>query len=175
MLLMMLIRLQNFIWRSCFHDQQSWFGMTEIHKSGAVYLRIARVVMYFVAFVILNLTPVISDASEIIPKAIFNVGYQVLDLKYLKDEQVKTLTVAVWYPTSAKPKPHNYGGPTEGKIAVGAAPLNEDSPYPFLVFSHGYGGSGLGAVFFTEALAAHGWIVACPDHYCEDPIHAVYG
>ena len=34
-----------------------------------------------------------------------------------------------------------------------------------MVFSHGYGGGGLGAVFFTEALAARGWIVAAPDHH----------
>jgi predicted dienelactone hydrolase len=33
-----------------------------------------------------------------------------------------------------------------------------------LVFSHGYGGSGIGSAFFTEALAARGWIVAAPDH-----------
>ena len=33
-----------------------------------------------------------------------------------------------------------------------------------LVFSHGYGGSGLGAVFFFEQLAALGWVVAAPDH-----------
>jgi len=106
-----------------------------------------------------------SDAKEELSQPLFNVGYQVLDLKYQKDGQEQTLTVAVWYPTAAQPKAHNYGGPTSGNVAINAAPRAEGGPYPFLVFSHGYGGSGLSAVFFTEALAARGWIVACPDHH----------
>jgi predicted dienelactone hydrolase len=95
----------------------------------------------------------------------FNVGYQVLDLKCRKDGQEQTLTVAVWYPTAEQPQWHAYGGPTSGNVATDAMPLAEDAPYPLLVFSHGYGGSGISAVFFTEALAARGWIVACPDHH----------
>ncbi len=94
----------------------------------------------------------------------FSVGFQVLDIGYQKGGQEQTLTVAVWYPTEAKPKVHNYGGPTSGKVALNAKPDPARGPYPLLVFSHGYGGSGLGSVFFTEALAARGWIVACPDH-----------
>jgi len=95
----------------------------------------------------------------------FNVGYQVLDLDYRKEGREKALAVAVWYPTAARPKTHNYGGPTSGNIAVDAAPHAEKGPYPLLVFSHGYGGSGLGVVFLAEALAARGWIVAAPDHH----------
>jgi len=95
---------------------------------------------------------------------LYNVGYKVLDFKFRKKNQKETLTVAVWYPTAAEPKLHNYGGSTAGRVAVDAALLSEKGPYPLLVFSHGYGGSGLGAVFFTERLAAHGWIVAAPDH-----------
>lgn len=105
-----------------------------------------------------------SDAKERSAQTHFNVGYRVLDFKYRSGGQDKTLTVAVWYPTAANPKSHNYGGPTNGNVAVDAIPLAEGGPYPLLVFSHGYGGSGLAAVFFTEALAARGWIVACPDH-----------
>jgi predicted dienelactone hydrolase len=99
------------------------------------------------------------------PQARFNVGYRVLDLKCQKDGQEEVLTVAVWYPTAAWPKPYNYGGPTRGCVAVDAAPGAEGGPYPLLLFSHGYGGSGISAVFFTEALASHGWIVAAPDHH----------
>ena len=97
-----------------------------------------------------------SDVKNEAHKPRFNVGYQVLDFKHQKDGQEQPLTVAVWYPTSMQPKPHNYWGPTSGSVAVDAAPLAKSGPYPFLVFSHGYGGSGLGAVFFTEALAARG-------------------
>jgi predicted dienelactone hydrolase len=117
----------------------------------------------FTAFMMLSCTA--ADAGGAVSKAVFNVGYQILDLKCRHNGQEQTLTVAVWYPTAAYPKPHNYGGPTKGNVAVGAAPYREGAPYPVLAFSHGYGGSGIGAVFFTESLASHGWIVAAPDHH----------
>ncbi len=90
-----------------------------------------------------------------------NGGYRILDLK----DGDRTLTVALWYPTAAEPKEYLYGGgPIKGKVALDAAPRRDRGPYPLLVFSHGYGGGGIGAVFLTEALAARGWIVAAPDH-----------
>jgi len=77
--------------------------------------------------------------------ASFNGGYRVLDFAYRSEGQEKVLTVAVWYPTAAPPKRYNYGGPTSGAVAVDARPLAERGPFPLLVFSHGYAGSGLGA------------------------------
>lgn len=106
-----------------------------------------------------------AGASEVGPGPLFNVGYRVLDLKDSKPGQTQPLTVAVWYPTAAQPGLHHYGGPTKGHVAVEGEPLAQGGPYPMLVFSHGYGGGGLSAVFFTEALAARGWIVVCPDHH----------
>jgi predicted dienelactone hydrolase len=94
----------------------------------------------------------------------FNVGYTVLDLHYRTGNTIKTFAVAVWYPTAATPTPYNYGGPTNGMVALDAKPYLAGRPYPLLVFSHGYGGSGLSSVFLTEPLAARGWIVAAPDH-----------
>lgn len=94
----------------------------------------------------------------------FNVGYQVLDFEYPNGHE-GPLTAAVWYPTAAVPSSFIYGGPTRGSVAADAAPYSEGGPYPLLVFSHGYAGSGLGSVFFAEALAARGWIVVCPDHH----------
>jgi len=139
--------------------------MTRIRRSETVYPLMARLVGVFLVFGILSCTAVDSDASGAEPRSLFNVGYQVFDLKYRKGGQEQTLTVAVWYPTAAQPESHNYGGPTHGNVAVDAAPRAEGGPYPFLVFSHGYGGGGISAVFFTEALAARGWIAACPDHH----------
>ncbi len=95
----------------------------------------------------------------------FNVGYQVIDIPYQKDGQQEALTVAVWYPTAAEPKPHTYSGPTKGCVAIDGAPLTGKGPYPLLVYSHGYGGSGLSAVFLVETLASRGWVVAAPDHH----------
>ncbi len=106
-----------------------------------------------------------SESSKTPNDTRFNVGYTVIDLKYRSGNNIiKTLTVAVWYPTMAKPSRYNYSGPTNGIVALDAAPYRAARPYPLLVFSHGYGGSGLSAAFLTERLAARGWIVAAPDH-----------
>jgi len=94
----------------------------------------------------------------------YNVGYMVLDLRYDQNGLQKKLTVAVWYPTNASPKPFQYGGPAWGNVALNANPAGDSGKFPFLAFSHGYGGTGLGAQFFTEEIASRGWIVACPDH-----------
>lgn len=91
------------------------------------------------------------------------VGFRVIDIA--GGEAGPPLALAVWYPTAAPPQEHNYGGSTVGRVARDAAPLTSGARYPLLVFSHGYGGGGIGAAFFTEALAARGWIVACPDHH----------
>ena len=114
---------------------------------------------------ILGCAPISSDGRGGLPKLLYTVGYQVLDLKHSKYGQEQELTVAVWYPTAAQPKSYNYGGPTSGSIAVDAAPLAKGGPYPLLIFSHGYGGGGLGSVFFTEHLATKGWIIVAPDHH----------
>ena len=95
----------------------------------------------------------------------FNVGYQVMDIPFQQNGREKVLTIAVWYPTAQKPSPFTYGGSTRGTVALNARPLQSKRPYPLLVFSHGFGGGGISSVFFTEALAANGWIVAAPDHH----------
>jgi len=106
-----------------------------------------------------------ADAEEARRGETYRVGYRILELEYGSDDEKKVLTLAVWYPTTAPAKRHVYGGPTTGNVALDAAPCHSGGPYSLLVFSHGYGGSGLGAVFFTEPLAARGWIVVAPDHH----------
>ena len=139
--------------------------MEGILKPKTDYPMMTRLFAIFLVLSILGCAPINSNAKKGAHQALYNVGYQVLDLKYPKDGLEQELTVAVWYPTAAQVKPYNYGGPTNGNIAVNATPLAKGMPYPLLVFSHGYGGSGLGSVFFTEKLAARGWIVVAPDHY----------
>ena len=95
----------------------------------------------------------------------FYAGYTVLDLNLRDSQGNNTLAVAVWYPTNELPRSYTYGGPTKGKVATDAKPYSQQGPYPLLIFSHGYGGSGLGSVFLTEPLAARGWIVVAPDHH----------
>lgn len=106
-----------------------------------------------------------ANAGEAARDDTYRVGYRVLDLEHESEGERKTLTLAVWYPTTAPSKPHMYGGPTTGNVALDAEPCHNGGPYPLLVFSHGYGGSGLGAVFLTEPLAARGWVVVAPDHH----------
>ena len=139
--------------------------MVRIWRSETDYPLMTRLFGIFLILCILGCAPISSDAREGIPQPLYTVGYQILDFKYPKDGQEQKLTVAVWYPTAAQPKSYNYGGPTSGSIAVDAAPFAKGRPYPLLVFSHGYGGGGLGSVFFTEHLAAKGWIVVAPDHH----------
>lgn len=94
-----------------------------------------------------------------------NVGFRVITMQVTEDGVTRDLNVAVWYPTAAKPEAFQYGGPTWGEVAYNSVPLSGKGTYPMLVFSHGYGGCGLASAFFTEKLAARGWIVACPDHH----------
>jgi predicted dienelactone hydrolase len=104
-------------------------------------------------------------------EAPFHAGYRVIDIP--GGEGKPPITVALWYPTTATPQKIVYGGPTSGNVATDA-PLAEGS-FPLFVFSHGYGGTGIGAVFFTEALAARGWIVAAPDHHDQDSVMRIRG
>ena len=106
-----------------------------------------------------------SNAGKTLAGAHFNVGYRVLDLKDQGSDEEKIITLAVWYPTMAVPKQDIYGGQATGNFALNGEPDAEGGPYPLLVFSHGYGGTGLGRVFLTEVLASYGWIVVAPDHH----------
>jgi len=94
----------------------------------------------------------------------YNVGFTIINLASATDPS-GTISVAVWYPTGTPERKYQYGGPAWGNIAPESAPLADAGKFPFLAFSHGYGGCGLGSAFFTEALASQGWIVACPDHH----------
>jgi predicted dienelactone hydrolase len=141
--------------------------MTGVRKPRSAVVEMVR----RASVVVLAVLAWTSDAAAAGSQPRFDVGYRVLDFPCRENGRDETLTVAVWYPTAAEARPYSYGGPTRGRVAVDAAPLAEGGPYPLLVFSHGYGGGGIGSVFFTEALAARGWIVACPDHH--DPQSAV--
>jgi predicted dienelactone hydrolase len=149
-----------------------------VRKQPIPILVVGLVTVLVSALPLLGLPSPLAGASgedDFLPPARFNVGYRVLDLDYLRDGKKKVLTVAIWYPTATQPKLHVYGGPTKGDVAVDAPPLAEKGPFPLLVVSHGYGGSGLGAVFFTEALAARGWVVAAPDHHDRDSAVRIRG
>jgi len=71
--------------------------MVTILRSKTVYPLMRRLVGFFRVSGILSCGfEASSDAKEGASQPQFNVGYQVLDLKYRKDGQEPTLTVAVW-------------------------------------------------------------------------------
>jgi len=107
----------------------------------------------------------------------YSVGFRIYDFKY-KDAEGKerTVTTAVWYPTDAKEKEYEYGGGfAKGRVAVDSAPSRRGSPYPLLVYSHGYSGGGVSTIYLTEHLARAGFVVAAPDHNDKDKAVRIRG
>jgi predicted dienelactone hydrolase len=120
------------------------------------------------------LSAVAQDAAQPSRRARFGVGYKVCDLGRQCNGPTKTLTVAVWYPTSANQRFDAPGdGTTSDHIVLDGDPYAEAGPYPLIVFSHGYGGSGLGAQFFAKQLVELGWIVVAPDHHDRYPVFRI--
>jgi predicted dienelactone hydrolase len=85
----------------------------------------------------------------------FSVGYRVV--------QVDKLNVGVWYPTSGAETDFTYAKGVKGR-ALKDGPVERCTRAPLVVFSHGLTGCGTQVVYFTEALARSGYIVAAPDH-----------
>jgi len=99
----------------------------------------------------------------------FNAGVRVFDVKIRN----RTTTAAIWYPTNSPEKPHKYGSENStntGRVAVDAPLAQNRDSFPFLFYSHGFGGSALGHTHLAEPLARQGWIVVAPDH--DDAVNA---
>jgi len=71
--------------------------------------------------------------------------------------------MAVWYPVTTAEAEFSYANGVVSAVAVDARPA-PCGRVPLVVFSHGYGGCGLQSLFFTEALARRGYVVAAPNH-----------
>ena len=100
--------------------------------------------------------PINHDGGTIMHEA--HVGFRVVDVT--KGEI--RLLAAVWYPTDSMAKGYTYYSGARGN-ATENAPLKKGM-WPLMVFSHGFGGSGIAQVGLIESLAAQGWIIAAPDH-----------
>ncbi len=97
-----------------------------------------------------NARPATSCGGEL------NVGFRVQTF-------ASGLRGGVWYPSTGAETTYNYPGNYETAVAV-SGPVAPCEKYPLVVFSHGYGGCSIQSVYFTEALARAGYIVAAPDH-----------
>jgi dienelactone hydrolase len=96
----------------------------------------------------------------------FPVGHTTLRVD--ADASGPALNVHVWYPSSvASAAQMTYeifpGVELASRLAMPDPPAGEGR-FPLIVYSHGSGGFGLVATFFTEVLASHGYVVAAPDH-----------
>jgi len=102
-----------------------------------------------------------SDSSATKP-----VGFRILRWSYQADDgSHKPLTVGLWYPAQTAPDPTTtYANRVVGHAAKDAPFAKAEAPYPLIVWSHGYTGSGLGSAHLAEDLAASGNLVAAPDH-----------
>lgn len=113
----------------------------------------------------LGLLPWLGAAESDGAQGKFNAGFTVL--RYSEGEGGEPgspLTVAVWYPTKEAERPDTYGDGTFSHFAYHSRGDSRSGPYPLVVFSHGYGGSGIGSIFLCEYLTRHGFVVAAPDH-----------
>lgn len=97
----------------------------------------------------------------------FSVGFRTLEVSYTPAtfDAVRTLQVAVWYPTEATSGPTaTYEELVERDAVFTDAPPAGDAPFPVLVFSHGNGGIAEQNWTLCERLATHGWLVVAPAH-----------
>jgi predicted dienelactone hydrolase len=101
----------------------------------------------------------------------YAVGYRTRTVRYQPADLAteRTLTVALWYPTSAKTgKPAEYfGGLLTDEAAFADAPLAqvpELPKHPVLAFSHGHNGFAASSPHLARRFASHGWAVVAPDH-----------
>lgn len=69
---------------------------------------------------------------------------------------------AVWYPTTSQESTFTYANEMNTSVAQNGAVAA--GRFPLVIFSHGFGGCSTQSVYFTEALARRGYIVAAPDH-----------
>jgi len=80
-------------------------------------------------------------------------------------DAVRPLTVTVWYPAVAGNGPRaTYSLRGAGNAVIGAAPARNGSPFPLIVFSHGFAGARDNSTVLTEHLAQWGFVVIAADH-----------
>lgn len=82
-------------------------------------------------------------------------------------ERSRPLTIELWYPIS----PDTPSSPAIDPIwirsqeARNAPIVQESSPYPLILLSHGFGANRLSSSWIAEALSIEGFLVAAVDHY----------
>ncbi|MBL6975781.1 MAG: hypothetical protein ISR64_08635 [Deltaproteobacteria bacterium] len=79
--------------------------------------------------------------------------------------RLRLVATTVWYPANPLGQPKaTYLVVIQGNAYSQASPDLGDAPYPLVLFSHGFRGTAVQSITFTEHLASHGFIVAAMDH-----------
>lgn len=100
------------------------------------------------------------DPWEWGPYQVGTTSYQFYDW-----DRWRSVPTTVWYP--AKPLGQDkatYLVVVNGKAYTKPSPNLDDAPYPIVLFSHGFRGTAVQSITFTEHLASHGYVVVAMDH-----------
>jgi len=91
-----------------------------------------------------------------------HIGFRILNVER---SGTQPLTLALWYPTTVTPTGMKYPQAAAWLPAEAARDAPPAAgPFPLVIFSHGGGGCATQGAVFAEELAAHGFVVAGPDH-----------
>ena len=102
------------------------------------------------------------EPTHVSPKGVVGCG-GALNLGFRLHDFAEGRKVAIWYPSKEAESEYSYVSGAATALAPDA-PVADCQAYPLVVFSHGFGGCAIQSLFFTEALARAGYIVAAPDH-----------
>ena len=106
------------------------------------------------------------DAPEFGQTGPYVIGTQDLTV----EDDSRPLDITIWYPADNSAgeeikTTYQYGLlNAEGGAIRDATPLEQDAPYPLVVFSHGNGGFRFQSLFLMEHLASHGFVALALDH-----------
>lgn len=105
------------------------------------------------------------DAPQYGQRGEYTVGVQSFTLS----GENRPLNAWVWYPAEGEQELANYSEfngifETSGRANWDASPVENNAPYPLVIFSHGNGSSPLLSLFFTEHLASYGFVVIGMEH-----------
>ena len=94
------------------------------------------------------------------PHEVGMTSFQLFDVSRLR-----LVSVTVWYPAIPMGQPlATYLAVIPGRAYQWAPADRSGAPYPLVLFSHGFRGTAVQSITFTEYLASHGYVVAAMDH-----------
>ena len=80
-------------------------------------------------------------------------------------DRMRLVATTVWYPAIPGGQKHAvYLALITGRAYAQASKDPSGAPYPLVLFSHGFRGTAVQSIGFTEHLASHGYVVAAMDH-----------